>query len=376
MSEPHSHVPFGEDGSGFYSDNVDGCYDVINSTQPLFHDAIRHILKELTEPPKVFTITDFGTADGGTSMPLLYSAVKLIKELCGEEQAVQVIYEDQATNDFKSLFMRLNGFIPGPPSFLKDFSNTFISAIGVSFYTACLPPDTYHLGFSATCMHWLRVKPCNIKAGIHHTLSDDEEEKRMYAKQAAKDWEDVLVERAKEMKKGARFVMAQFCIDENARHLGKTENVKHSMYDVMNGIMKEMVAEKRITQEEFENTTICNYYRTLEEYKAPFQQNESPVVKAGLHLLGISTKVTPCPYHKRWQKEGDNAAHAKSFILTTRVWSNHSFYSGLSDSRPEQERRQIVDEFFTRYENVIAKDPSQHAMDYVHVFMVIEKKIE
>ena len=45
-------------------------------------------------------------------MPLFHSAVKLIKELCGGEQAVQIIYEDQATNDFKSLFMRLNGKFP------------------------------------------------------------------------------------------------------------------------------------------------------------------------------------------------------------------------------------------------------------------------
>lgn len=42
-------------------------------------------------------------------MPLMYSAVELLKELCGEEQNVLVIYEDQATNDFKSLFLRLNG---------------------------------------------------------------------------------------------------------------------------------------------------------------------------------------------------------------------------------------------------------------------------
>ena len=82
----------------------------MNSAKPLFHDAIKTILKEnASGTPTCFTIADFGTADGGTSMPLMYSAVELLKEMCGEEQNVLVIYEDQATNDFKSLFLRLNG---------------------------------------------------------------------------------------------------------------------------------------------------------------------------------------------------------------------------------------------------------------------------
>ena len=51
-------------------------------------------------------------------------------------------------------------------------------------------------------MHWLRAQPCNLKNGIHHTLCNEEEEKEMFARQASKDWEDILLERAKEMKPG------------------------------------------------------------------------------------------------------------------------------------------------------------------------------
>ena len=92
--------------------------------------------------------------------------------------------------------------MPGPKSFLKDFKNTFISAVGVSFYAACVPPDTYHLGFAATCLHWLREKPCNLKNTVHHSLSTDPEEKEKFARQAALDWENILILRAGEMKTG------------------------------------------------------------------------------------------------------------------------------------------------------------------------------
>lgn len=372
--KPHSHLPYGEDGSGFYSDNNDGCYDVILATQPIFHEAIQYILKELKNPPTLFTIADFGTADGGVSMPLFYSAVKLIKKLCGEEQAVHIVYEDQATNDFKSVFMRINGFIPGPRSFLTDFPNTFISAVGVSFFTPCIPPESYHLGFAATCFHWLSKKPCNIKNGLHHTQITDPDVKDLFSKQAAKDWEEILLQRAKEMRKGGRFIMAQFCIDENGHHVGNTVNIKNPMHKVMNNLMKEMVSLGQITQEEYDNTTISNYYRTLEEYKAPFQE-ETAVTKAGLHLVSISTKLTRCPYHEKWLKEGgDSEQYARAFIPNTRVWSNHTFYAGLSESRSEEERRAIVDEFFGKFEKLIAESPADHGMDYVHAHIVLEKK--
>ena len=45
----------------------------------------------------------------------------------------------------------------------------------------------------------------------------------------------------------------------------------------------------------------------------------------------------------------------------------------LSDSRSSEEKATIVDEFFKRYENEVAKRPEDHGMDYVHAYIVIAK---
>ena len=37
---PHSHVPYGEDGSGFYSDNVAGSYNIISEAEPYVLQAL------------------------------------------------------------------------------------------------------------------------------------------------------------------------------------------------------------------------------------------------------------------------------------------------------------------------------------------------
>ena len=76
---------------------------------------------------------------------------------------------------------------------------------------------------------------------------------------------------------------------------------------------------------------------------------------------------------------GDTEAaekHAKWFVPTTRTWSNHTFYSSLSETRSEKERNEIVDLFFKRYEDLVAKAPEEHAMYYVHAYMNIQKVSE
>lgn len=103
---PHSHIPYGPDGSGYYSDNELGCCDVILEAEPLVLDAIR---LATVEPVSVFTIADYGCADGGTSMPLLYACVQELRKTHGDDLPISVIYEDQLVNDFKSLFLRLQG---------------------------------------------------------------------------------------------------------------------------------------------------------------------------------------------------------------------------------------------------------------------------
>ena len=63
------------------------------------------------EPGSVFTIADYGCADGGTSMPLMYACVKELRKIHGDNLPIHVIYEDQPVNDFKSLFLRLQGLV-------------------------------------------------------------------------------------------------------------------------------------------------------------------------------------------------------------------------------------------------------------------------
>ena len=100
------HIPYGQEGSGYYFDNALGCYNVIQMSTALVLDCIKSIE---VRPDQVFNIVDYGCADGGTSMPLLYNCIEELRKTHGSALAIQVTYEDQPVNDFKALFLRLQG---------------------------------------------------------------------------------------------------------------------------------------------------------------------------------------------------------------------------------------------------------------------------
>lgn len=58
---------------------------------------------------------------------------------------------------------------------------------------------------------------------------------------------------------------------------------------------------------------------------------------------------------------------------TLRSWSSGVFLTGLSQTRSAEERQALVDEFYGRYEALVASEPDKHGMTYVHAYLTIVK---
>ena len=43
-------------------------------------------------------------------------------------------------------------------------------------------------------------------------------------------------------------------------------------------------------------------------------------------------------------------------------------------TRPEAERRSIIEDYYDTYRNMVRDAPAGHGMDYVHAYMVISKQ--
>ena len=96
----------------------------------------------------------------------------------------------------------LQGLIPGPPSYFTAFPNVYVAACGTQFYKQCFPSGSIHLGLCCIAIQWLSKIPCSITGGLYHHQSQNPEERELFSKQAAGDWETFLLMRAKELSPG------------------------------------------------------------------------------------------------------------------------------------------------------------------------------
>eukprot|EP00976_Prorocentrum_cordatum_P113134 1195653-Prorocentrum_minimum.AAC.2 len=225
-------------------------------------------------------------------------------------------------NDFTSLFLLANGLaelpVDCPP--LSSDPNIFFTGVGRSFFEQCLPKESVDLCTSFTAVHWLSRLPAVLKDSVHHTLSADSSGAAKFAVQANADWETVLGHRAAELRKGGQVVwlyqptssvgcslarplscdggrpddgrmgnrnsiqvltfdcrtsqgvIATLAKDPAGRYLGwNGKEGTANMYGELNKCWDAMLAEGLISTTEHDSATFCNYYRTEEELRAPFE---------------------------------------------------------------------------------------------------------
>lgn len=381
-SENHAHhEPVGKDGEGFYSAATLGCFNVIKNSQPLLMAAIQKILENKEGP---LQLADFGTADAGTSLGVIYDLCKRIRQE-QEGREIQVHYEDQTMNEWKSVFRHCLGEIEVKdasgkvlPSPFKELGNVFFTGIGQSFYAQNLPSNTISLGMSFTAMHWLSRDPHSMVglSGKCHYSQLTEQEKASgwgaaHSRQAAEDWEVIMAQRIKELAPGGHFVCANFAHTDEGHFLGRS-NVGVSMFDQFCVAWNELCKSGHISEQERDALSFPNYYRTSQECMRPFLPGGSLADAA--EVVSVEVKRTPCPFREAYTRgefQGSAEDYARWFVPTTKTWSNSTFMQALSPSRCNKEA--VVEEFWKTYERQVAKFPEQHGMDYFHTYFVIRK---
>ncbi len=352
---------------GYYSLATIGAKDVIDGAWPLFEGALEAM--DLATGAGPFTMSDMGCADGGTSIDTVGRVLGFVRERA-PTRPLQMVYSDQIRNDYNTLFRIVAG--QGPiESYHGKIPGLHVLASATSFYDQILPAGTLDLGFSATAMHWLSAKPCDISGHLHSTGAEGEELAAFEA-QGKRDWERILLQRAAELRPGGHLVLLNFGRDEEGRYLGNTGG-RH-MFDIMNGLWRDSLAKGVIDEAEYRAMTLPQYYNTVAEFTAPLTDPASPVHRAGLRLTHAETRVVRCPYAVAFEDHGDAAKFARDYIPTIRSW-NESIYKGaLSPERAPAERDAIIEDYYGRYEALVRAEPAGHGMDYVHCYLVIRKE--
>ena len=354
-------------GGGYYSAHTEGAKLTINRAgDMLFQHFNARQVKQCDRP---FSIIDYGAADGGTSLEMITRLVNAVRGALPERE-MTVTYTDLPHNDFSALFQMLNAEDDDTSNYFQSNRKVYVNCTGTTFYQQVVPDNTVDIAFSATAMHWLSGQPGIISDHVH-AVSAKGEQWQNFCDYALNDWNTILLHRARELVAGGLLVMANFCIDEQSRYLGNTGGV--NMFDTFWSLWLDMADQGVITHSEAQKTTFPQFYKTIEQFCAPFLSTGSEVSKAGLKLKTAFTGIVKCPYRAQFEIEGNADSFAENYVPTLRSWSERVFFNGLDASRPVDERHRIVNQFYENYKNLVRADPSEHAMDYVHTYMVVQK---
>lgn len=353
-------------GAGYYSKATTGARDVINEAAPLIMAAID---RSPRNEARAFRCADMGCADGGTSVEM-WGQVLAHQRAREPARPIEIVYTDLPRNDFSQLFRMIHGQTD-TKSYYGEIADVYPFAAATSFHQAIFPRESLDLAFSATASHYISKVPGNIRGHVH-MVGADGEERRAWEETGRIEWERLLHLRTRELVKGGRLVFLNFGIDEQGRYLGHTGGV--NMFDTFNTLWQTLASEGVITKTEYESTNFPQVYRTAEQFTAPLRDPTSQVYRGGLKLEHVESRHLVCPYARAFAEHKDAQRFAREYIPTLRSWSEPTFASGLSAERPPEERARILDDFYGRYQRLVAQSPAGHGMDYIHIHMVCAKE--
>ena len=136
---------------------------------------------------------------------------------------------------------------------------------------------------------------------------------------------------------------------------------KRQLHQIWKGLAEEGV----ISDEQYREGTILNFYKSPEEFMGPLKDSDSVPYRLGLRLVDERTVYVQCPYRRRWKETGDTKTFAAGLMSTIRSWSRHSFASAPGDAAAY-----LV---FERLQQRIAEAPEEWSLDYVEHHQVMEK---
>ena len=302
-------------------------------------------------------LIDYGAADGGTAVGLWHQVLDRL-HANQPDAHLTLIGNDLPSNDNVALAENLALQIPRAPK-----PTVLVSAR--SFYEPSVAPGTVSFGFSATAMHWLSSSPGSLNTHTHVLASGDAEALERFTAQAMRDWNAILELRSRELQVGGRLLTVNLSRDEAGLYLGHNGGETRNVHDQLHQIWRGMADEGLISEEQYRNGTVNNFYKSPAEFMAPLKDTNSPAYRNGLRLVDERTVYVKCPYRRRWNDNGDTGSFAAGLMATIRSWSRHSFAAAAGD--------QAADTVYARLQQRIADAPSEWSLDYVEHHQMMER---
>ncbi|XVF03024.1 hypothetical protein REPUB_Repub04eG0224800 [Reevesia pubescens] len=284
----------GGHGTNSYSTNSSYQRLAANIVTKKIEDAIMMKLdvETLSSTSNRIRLADFGCGVGSNTINAMQDLLEIVKKKymsqCPTSNQIpefQVIFNDQFTNDFNTLFASL-----------PQEEQYFVAGVPGSFHNQVLPKSSLHLAHCSYSLHWLSKLPKELqdknsaawnKGKIHYT-SAPQEVLIAYATQFAEDLDNFLNARALEIVSGGMMVIIGSSIPDGMPH---SQVVNGLMYNCMASILMNMAKTGSISEAEVDKFN-------LPIYACPPGEFTNVVERNGLFNVEVIELMNPAPWLK------------------------------------------------------------------------------
>ncbi|XP_069134401.1 uncharacterized protein [Argopecten irradians] len=216
-----------------------------------------------------------------------------------------------------------------------------------TMYEQCLPDNSVDLAISTVAIHFLSKQVCQIKNGVMFEEAD-EEERQLMREQGKADWRAFVLSRGRELKPGGALVVLSVSSNEH----GQLPSYFDAGHAVLGRIASEMTTEGILTQEEYRAMNLQALYgRNEDDLREPFTSGLTRIEELGLEL--VTTKLSRWHFHHRIfdiidKDTTDKLNYSKMIVAMVFPWLHHVLCGGLSNSRSEEEKEEIITQYFDR----------------------------
>jgi hypothetical protein len=283
---------------------------------------------------------------------------------------LQLIFNDLPQTSFRELFEKVSA----SDSVMNKNPDVFVLASGVSFYQQIAPCNSILLGYSATSFHWLSKIPCPVPDAISYSCAGDFE-RACFKQQAAKDWDQLLSVRAKELLPGGCLLIVSICTDEN-RRTGQEAQLNHMWQTASVDMAHAPDPHLRMQSAELSAFTLQTYYRSVEEHV-----DEATLGRSNLEVLKCNTQQPLHPLWERYQTTKNVNKFAEETANYIRGYTESLLRAAiLGHTSAEQHQapgdllQRKVDAYYRYLQERVKAHPQDFASNPRRIYLLLRKK--
>jgi hypothetical protein len=334
-------------GSGYYNAHSQQQDDANAVALPMLAGAAA--AASLPAPGQPVVVADYGASQGQNSLLPMRTVIATLRQRLAPDAPISIVHTDLPSNDFSALFTLL---AESPDSYLRGAAEVYPGAIGRSFYQPLFPSGQVTLGYSAIAVHWLSAAPCPIPGHIWPPRAKGAV-RAAFTARARADWETFLACRARELQPGGRLVVISGLADA-AGHSGA-----EGLLDLANAVLQELVAAGILPAATYQQMVLPMYYRTMEEYTAPFNTPPASGPDQSLQLIASESVALADVFWARYQTSGDLQAYAAAYTGFLRAFTEPTLFGSAAPTAQPQSSAQLADAFYSRVQERILAAPER-----------------